>query len=53
MHDSADRLRLSFFVNNLTNEYYYNNVVATSPDVAIRYTGMPRTYGLTASYRFR
>jgi outer membrane receptor protein involved in Fe transport len=53
VHDSADRLRLSFFVNNLTNEYYYNNVVATSPDVAIRYTGMPRTYGLTASYRFR
>jgi len=53
VRDSGDVWRLSGFVRNVGNTYYWNNVAAPSPDVAYRLTGLPRTYGVTASYRFR
>ncbi len=36
---------------NLTDEYYYNNVLQAS-DMLTRYAGKPRTYGLTAQYNW-
>ncbi|AMK18305.1 TonB-dependent receptor [Sphingobium herbicidovorans] len=39
------------FVRNLTNEYYWTSVVSGG-DSSVRYTGRPRTFGLTASANF-
>ncbi len=36
---------------NVTNKYHWNAVSHVN-DVLLRYTGMPRTYGLNVSYRF-
>lgn len=36
---------------NITNKYYWTNVVA-GQDTVVRYAGRPATYGVTAGYRF-
>lgn len=47
-----DRWRLTAYVKNLTDKYYATLVSQPGPDAAIRFTGQPRTYGLTLSYRY-
>lgn len=47
-----DRWRVGLFGRNVTNTFYYQ-VAARRGDVVIRYAGMPVTYGLNLSYRFR
>jgi len=51
--DSENRWRISAFVQNVGNVYYWNNVAAPSPDAAFRLTGRPRTFGVTAGFRFK
>lgn len=46
------RLSLTAFARNLTKEYYWTFVSFASPNTAARYTGRPRTFGATVSYRF-
>lgn len=41
--------RLSLWARNIGDEFYTNNV-QKSTDQVVRYTGMPRTYGLTVEY---
>lgn len=53
LHDADDKWRLTVFVQNVGNTYYWNNVAFNGPDAAIRYAGRPRTWGVTGSYRFR
>jgi outer membrane receptor protein involved in Fe transport len=53
VHTSDDKWRFSAFVRNLGNSYYWTNVSYAGPDVAVRYAGMPRTYGVSASWRFQ
>lgn len=53
IHTSDDRWRISGWIRNLNNAYYWTNVSYNGPDVAIRYAGMPRTYGVSASWRFQ
>jgi outer membrane receptor protein involved in Fe transport len=52
-HDHDDQWRVTGFVKNLTNVYYWSNVAYNGTDPAIRYAGRPRTYGVTLSYRYR
>ncbi|MEN8722204.1 MAG: TonB-dependent receptor [Alphaproteobacteria bacterium] len=40
------------FVNNIFDQIYFTSQSRAS-DVAIRYTGMPRVYGLSLTYHFR
>ncbi|SEJ47990.1 Outer membrane receptor proteins, mostly Fe transport [Sphingobium sp. AP50] len=47
-----DRWRLTAYVKNLTDKFYATLVSQPGPDAAIRFTGQPRTYGLTLSYRY-
>ena len=49
--DSAESWRAMLWVRNLTDEVYANNA-QKSPDAIVRYTGMPRTYGVTFQYAF-
>jgi iron complex outermembrane recepter protein len=44
------RWRISLFGKNLTDRYYWNNVVSSSDAVA-RFAGLPRTYGIDVSFR--
>jgi iron complex outermembrane recepter protein len=53
VHTADDKWRFSAFVHNLGNSYYWTNVSYAGPDVAVRYAGMPRTYGVSASWRFQ
>lgn len=46
-----NRWRVWVWGKNVTNTYYFNNVVAVF-DTVSRYAGMPRTYGLSASVNF-
>lgn len=43
--------RLSIYARNLTDEYYWNSV-ASSGDGAVRFTGEPRTFGASFSFRY-
>jgi iron complex outermembrane receptor protein len=43
--------RFAVFGNNVTNEYYWTQAIRTS-DNAVRYAGLPLTYGLTVGYSF-
>jgi outer membrane receptor protein involved in Fe transport len=43
--------RLMVWGKNVTNKYYWQNVV-TSYDVVTRYAGRPATYGITFGYNF-
>lgn len=49
--ESGDGWRLSIYGRNLSNEYYWNSV-ASAGDGAVRFTGEPRTFGATFSYRY-
>lgn len=42
---------LSIWGRNLTNEYYWTSVV-DNQNLNVRYAGMPRTFGATASFSF-
>ena len=53
VRDQYDAWRVSAYVQNVGNTYYWTNVAAPSPDIAYRLAGRPRTYGLTASLRFQ
>ncbi|MBS0480444.1 MAG: TonB-dependent receptor [Proteobacteria bacterium] len=44
--------RLTAYVRNLTDKFYSTVVTQPGPDAVIRYTGQPRTFGLTLSYRY-
>lgn len=44
--------RASVYGKNIANEFYWTNVVRTL-DTTARYPGMPATYGVSLSYRFR
>ncbi|WP_293681989.1 TonB-dependent receptor, partial [uncultured Phenylobacterium sp.] len=39
------------WMRNATNKHYWTSAVHVN-DVLLRYTGMPRTYGVTLTYRF-
>ena len=43
--------RLSIYGRNLTDEYYWNSV-ASAGDGAVRFTGEPRTFGASFSFRY-
>jgi iron complex outermembrane recepter protein len=47
----ANDWTLTFWGKNVTNTYYWTNVVLGA-DTFARFTGMPATYGATFSYRF-
>ncbi len=46
-----DKWTLLVWGRNVTDTYYWTNQFVTQ-DVIVRYTAMPVTYGLSASYRF-
>ena len=49
--ESTDgRWSVNGYVRNLTDEYYWTTASKTN-DTFIRYTGRPRTYGVTFTYR--
>jgi iron complex outermembrane recepter protein len=43
--------RTELWGKNVTNTYYWNTADYEF-DPAVRYTGMPATYGITLSYRY-
>lgn len=47
----GDRWTLEVFVRNLANQDYATFVSTVAPDVIVRYTGRPRTFGLRLGYR--
>lgn len=49
--ESSQGWRANVWIRNATDRYYWNSV-ASSGDGAVRFTGPPRTYGLTLAYRF-
>ncbi|MGH6617424.1 TonB-dependent receptor [Sphingomonas sp.] len=52
LYTTDDRWRISAFVKNIGNEYYYTSADYLR-DSFIRFTGMPRTYGLTLTRNFK
>ncbi|MGD9700769.1 hypothetical protein, partial [Acinetobacter sp.] len=48
---SDERWKIMVWGKNITDEYYFNSVTATS-DSGARMDGRPRTYGLTVGYNF-
>lgn len=51
-YESADgQWRVMAWGKNLSDEYYVTNVIASS-DSTSRFTGRPRTYGITLGYTF-
>ena len=53
VHNPDKGWRVTAFVQNVGNAYYWNNVVFNGPDAAVRYAGRPRTFGVTGDLRFR
>jgi outer membrane receptor protein involved in Fe transport len=51
IRSSDDHWRLQVWGKNITNKYYWTNVVA-SYETLTRYPGMPATYGATVSFRY-
>lgn len=45
------KIKAGVFVRNLTNKYYWTNVL-DSLSTIVRFTGMPRTYGVQLSWRY-
>jgi len=43
--------RFQAWARNVTNKYYWQSAVHVN-DVLLHYAGMPRTYGVTVTYRF-
>ncbi|MBB4640156.1 TonB-dependent receptor [Rhizorhapis suberifaciens] len=52
VEDIDGRWRLWAYGNNITNEYYWTNVVKFA-DTVTRFTGMPATYGVSFAYNFK
>jgi iron complex outermembrane recepter protein len=51
--ETADsKVRVTVWGRNVTNEYYWTNATHTN-DEFVKYTGMPATFGITASYRYK
>lgn len=50
MRGGQDRWKVSVWVNNVTNKYYWTNS-STYEDTIVRYTGMPRTFGVTLTFK--
>ncbi|WP_340317897.1 TonB-dependent receptor [Rhizorhabdus argentea] len=50
--DRTDHWRVWLWGKNLSNELYWNNVIK-SAETPVRYVGMARTYGLSASFKLR
>lgn len=48
---SNQRWKAWMFGNNITNKYYWTNVVNTS-DTTVRWPGMPVTYGVAVSFKY-
>ncbi len=46
------RWSVQLFGHNVTNKYYWTQA-SRIYDTAVRYTGMPATFGVTANYRYR
>ena len=51
VNTSDGHWHLQVFGNNVTNTYYWNQVVR-SGDVVVRFAGLPTTYGITLGYQF-
>ena len=51
IRSSDDRWQAMVWGKNVTNNFYWNNVVAQS-DVVVRYAGLPATYCVTIGYKF-
>lgn len=51
LESNDGRWRVSAWVRNLTDQYFYTNASSTI-DSLVRYTGAPRTYGITLTYDF-
>ena len=51
VEDELGRWRAMLWGRNVTDEYYWNNVLKAQDNV-VRYAGRPSTYGITLSYRF-
>lgn len=50
--ESADETwRVMLWGKNVTDEYYYNSVVASS-EAGVRYAGRPATFGITGGFKF-
>jgi iron complex outermembrane receptor protein len=49
--ESTKGWNLSVWSRNVTNKLYVNNIVTTG-DAVVRYTGMPRTFGLSFGVRY-
>ena len=47
-----ERVGLTAFAGILSYDYYWSFVSFGAPNTAARYTGRPRTIGLTVSYRY-
>ena len=53
LHDRDDAWRVTGFIQNVGDTYYWTNVSSPGPDAAFRLAGRPRTYGLSLSYRYQ
>lgn len=51
IEDSQGRWKAWVFGNNITNKYYWTNVVKFA-DTVTRFTGMPATFGVSFAYKF-
>jgi len=47
----SNRWRVELWAKNVTNAYYWTNAIVVY-DQRVRYAGMPRTFGVTLSYRY-
>jgi outer membrane receptor protein involved in Fe transport len=52
IQSADDRWRVSLFVKNAFNTYYWTNAVLATDSIA-RFTGRPTTYGMTVSFKYR
>ncbi len=52
VEDADGRWRAFIWGKNITNTYYWTNVVS-GYDTVSRFAGLPATYGVTVSYKFR
>lgn len=50
--EAGRKWRLSLWGRNLGNKYYWNTVAAGGADTDVKYAGLPRTVGVSASYSF-
>lgn len=52
VEDADGRWRVSIYGQNVTNEYYWQSAVRRG-DAVVRYAGMPVTYGINFSFKFK